>query len=107
MQAEAFIGFYLYSLAVGITAAALVVTGYNLVTNERASFQNRAQGLVNSLGQLLVVVIGGPFIILRNLIRARRVEQRPFGFLIAGSALAAVWCFCSGIMFLAIAGKFV
>lgn len=101
-----FVGLYLYTLAVGLTAAALVATGSDVFLKRRASFQTPAEGLADRLVQFAVVVVAGPYIILRNLIAARRVERRPFPFIFAGAALAALWCFCSGVVFLSIAERF-
>lgn len=102
-----FVAFYLYTLAVGLTSAGLVATGHDAITNKKASFQTRPDGLLHTLGQILVVVWGGPYIILRNLMMARRIERRPIGYLIAGSSIAALWGFFAGAAVLSFAERFV
>ncbi|MCB1476683.1 MAG: hypothetical protein H6883_07405 [Rhodobiaceae bacterium] len=102
-MALGFAFYYAYALAVGITAAGLAVSSYGLLTQKRASFRQQPETVGQAFGLLAVLVVGGPFIIWRNLMDARRVEQRPMVFVIAGSSIAAFWSFCAGVTFVSIA----
>ncbi|MGE0232427.1 MAG: hypothetical protein AB7O39_00165 [Flavobacteriaceae bacterium] len=95
--------YYAYALAVGVTAAGLAVSGYGLLTRKHASFRQQPETIGEAFGLLAVLVVGGPFIIWRNLLIARRVEHRPMVFVIAGSSIAAFWSFCAGVTFVSIA----
>ncbi len=62
-----------------------------------------AAGLVACLAAGASFALVGPYIVARGAIRARSVDKRPLGWLMAGLALAAGWSTCSGIVVLDLA----
>jgi len=88
---------YIYLVVVGLVVGGLTVSGYRLVTNSQPSFETRPETTLGALGQVLVLVFGGPLVIMRNAIRGRLLEGRPVGFLLATTVIASLWCFFSGV----------
>jgi hypothetical protein len=43
-----------------------------------------------------LLVFGAPFIIIRNTIRGRRIEERPFVFVMLATIIAGFWSLMSG-----------
>ncbi|MBA4204371.1 DUF6949 family protein [Pannonibacter sp. Q-1] len=87
-----------YMGCAGFVAAGLVGSAYQLVTDSPPSFQIPAHSIAGILGVVLVCVFAGPFIIMRNAIRGRRLEGRPVGWLVASSTIAGMWSLCSGVL---------
>ncbi len=95
----------LQALVLGFAFAGLLASAFELVTERRASF-----GLLQSGGALAVMsvpilVFSAPFIILRNTLRGRRVERRPFGFVMAATVIACAWSLMSGRVMLDLAHR--
>ena len=88
---------YVYLVTVGLVAGGVTVSGYRLLTNHQPSFQARPTSAMGAFGQVLVLVFGGPMVIMRNAIRGRLIERRPMGFLLATTVIASLWCFFSGV----------
>ncbi len=88
---------YIYLVVVGLVVGGLTVSGYRLITNSQPSFEARPETTVGALGQVFVLVFGGPLVIMRNAIRGRLLEGRPLGFLFATTIIASLWCFFSGV----------
>lgn len=85
---------------VGFVAAGLIGSFYQMVTNRPPRFVAEFEGMVGAVAAGLICILAGPFIIMRNAIRGRRVEQRPLGWLAASSAIAFAWSLCSGVVVL-------
>ena len=84
-------------LAIGFAFAAVLTTGYQLLTLRPPTFRLVGQG--PSLGALAAVpflVFAAPFIIMRNTIRDRRLEQRRFEVVMLATILAGFWSLMSG-----------
>lgn len=91
------------ALAVYLGCAGFVISGivgsfYQLVTGEPLRFAISVETWIKGLLSFALCVFAGPFIIMRNAIRGRRIEQRPLGWLVASSTIAGMWSVCSGIM---------
>src|SRR5467141_2685205 len=70
---------YFFSLAIGFAIAGLLATGYQLVTSRPASFRLLQRGpRPSTFAAVPLLVFAAPFIIMRNTIRGRRIEQRGF-----------------------------
>jgi uncharacterized protein DUF6949 len=85
------------ALALGFAVAGVLATGYQFITERPASFQLIWRG--PSLGALAAVpflVFAAPFIILRNTIKVRRVENRGFEFVMFATIFAGFWSLMSG-----------
>jgi hypothetical protein len=86
----------LHALMAGFAFAGLMASGFELFTARRASFSLLQTGGVGALACVPVVVFSAPFIILRNTVQGRRLEQRPIGFVMAATILACLWSLISG-----------
>ena len=95
-------------LAVYLGCAGFVIAGilgsfYQLVTGQPPRFVFSVETWLAGLASCLMCVFAGPFIIMRNAIRGRKIEQRPIGWLVASSTIAGMWSICSGVFVLQVA----
>ncbi len=85
------------ALAIGFAFAGAISTGYQLLTNQPASFRLLEQGPhPSTFAAVPLLVFAAPFIIMRNTIRGRRIEGRRFEFVMAATVVAGVWSILSG-----------
>jgi hypothetical protein len=96
------------ALAAYIGSAGFVVAGilgsfYQLLTGEPLKFAISVETWLKGVFSCFLCVFAGPFIIMRNAIRGRKIEQRPIGWLVASSTIAGMWSLCSGVFVLQIA----
>jgi len=85
------------ALAFGFAIAGLISTGYQLATNQPASFRLLNQGPAPAtFAAVPFLVFAAPFIIMRNTIHGRRVEQRRFEFVMIATIIAGIWSLMSG-----------
>lgn len=96
MLSDLFIAFYIASA--GFVAAGLIGSLYQLLTNQPPRFNFAVDSIIGTIGTVGLCLFAGPFIIMRNAIRGRRIEGRPLGWLIASSTIAGMWSMCSGII---------
>ncbi|MEP3277813.1 MAG: hypothetical protein ABJN26_21310 [Stappiaceae bacterium] len=82
----------------GFVAAGLIASFYQLVTNRPARFALESETLIRILATVAIVIFAGPFILMRNAIRGRRIEGRPIGWLVASTTIAGMWSMCSGVV---------
>ncbi len=87
-----------YIASAGFVAAGLLGSLYQLVTSQPLRFTFASENLLIFLRDMFLCVFAGPFIIMRNAIRGRRIEKRPLGWLLASSTIAGMWSMCSGIL---------
>lgn len=86
----------LQALGLGFAFAGLLASTFELFTAQRASFHLlQERGLV-AWASVPVLAFSAPFIILRNTIRGRRFERRPFGFVMLATMIACGWSLLSG-----------
>jgi hypothetical protein len=97
---------YAYLVTVGLVAGGVTVSGYRLLTNHQPSFQSRPTSAMGAFGQVLVLVFGGPLVLMRNAIRGRLIEHRPVSFLVASTVIASLWCFFSGVFLIHLVDQF-
>lgn len=95
MLSELFVAFYIG--CAGFVAAGVIGSFYQLVTNQPPRFSADMQGILGILAMISLFLLAGPFIIMRNAIRGRRVEGRPIGWLVASSTIAGMWSLISGL----------
>ncbi|PZU90885.1 MAG: hypothetical protein DI527_13845 [Chelatococcus sp.] len=86
----------LRSLAMGFAFAGLLASAFELFTARRADFRLLETGGVVAVASVPVVLFSAPFLILRNTVRGRRIEGRPFVFVMLASMIAALWSMASG-----------
>ena len=89
-----------YVTCVGFVCAGILASLYQMVARRPARFRLAVDtwpGVIVSIG---VVTFAGPFILMRNALRGRRIEHRPIGWLFGSGAIAGVWSACSGVFLL-------
>jgi hypothetical protein len=84
------------SLVLGFAFAGLLASAFELFTARRADFKLLQAGGLTALASVPVVIFSAPFLILRNTVRGRRIEGRPFLFVMLASVIAGVWSMASG-----------
>ena len=89
-----------YVTCVGFVCAGILATMYQIVANRPAGFRVSLESWSSTAASVLVCTFAGPFIIMRNALRGRRIENRPIGWLFGSSAIASVWSACSGVLVL-------
>ena len=87
----------LYIGCAGFVAAGVIGSFYQLVTDQPLRFNFSVDSLFSAIISVGLCLLAGPFIIMRNAIRGRRIEGRPIGWLVASSTIAGMWSICSGI----------
>lgn len=95
---------FTYAGVCGFVVAAVLATGYQLVTNRPARFEmvmgETATSIAAMALQGLLIVWAAPYIIMRNAVRGRLLERRPVGWLFASLGIAALWSLCMGVVVL-------
>ncbi|SIQ78422.1 MULTISPECIES: hypothetical protein [unclassified Bosea (in: a-proteobacteria)] len=86
----------LQSLLLGFAFAGLLASAFELFTARRADFKLLQEGGLAAVASVPVVIFSAPFLILRNTVRGRRIEGRPFLFVMLASMIAGVWSMASG-----------
>ena len=86
----------LQSLVLGFAFAGLLASAFELFTARRADFKLLQAGGLAAVASVPVVIFSAPFLILRNTVRGRRIEGRPFMFVMLASMIATVWSMASG-----------
>lgn len=97
----------LFSLALGFAMAGVLSSLYQLLTARPARFALETDTIYMGIAQTFLIMFAGPAILMRNAIRARRIEHRPVGWLFASTCIAGAWSLCSGVLFLPFVVDFV
>ena len=97
-----------YALAVGFAVAGALASGYQAMLHRPPSFRllEKGPGAV-ALAAVPFLVFAAPFIIMRNTIRGRRIENRRMVFVMVATVIAGIWSLMSGtcvVMFLQATG---
>jgi hypothetical protein len=91
---------YLYITAVGFVAAGLLASFVQLISGEPMRFRIEPDSVLASIGGVLLRVLAGPAILMRNAWRGMVIERRPMGWFGASLAIAALWSLFSGAVLL-------
>ena len=87
----------LLALALGFAVAGMVSSGYQLLANRPASFGLLGEGPSPfAIAAVPFLVFAAPFIIMRNTLRARRMERRRAELVMVATVIAGVWSLMSG-----------
>jgi len=86
----------LQSLFIGFAFAGLLASAFELFTERRADFKLLQAGGLAAVASVPVVIFSAPFLILRNSVRGRPSDGRPFSFLVFAGLSAGVWSLVSG-----------
>ena len=85
------------ALAIGFSIAGMISTAYQLVTKRPASFRLLNRGVLpTTFAAVPFLAFAAPFIIMRNTLRGRRIEQRRFEFVMIATIVAGIWSLMSG-----------
>lgn len=87
-----------YVTCVGFVCAGILATLYQMIARRPAGFRVSVNSLAGVVSSIMMCTFAGPFIIMRNALRGRRIENRPIGWLFGSSAIAGVWSACSGVL---------
>jgi hypothetical protein len=94
------LAFYLYVMAVGFVAAGLAASFAQLVSGEPLRFGVEAKSVLASAATVLLCVLAGPAILMRNAWRAGRAQARSPIWLGLSAMIAGVWSLLSGSVLL-------
>lgn len=94
------LGLLIYMVAIGFTLAGIAVHGYGLVAANALRFDEQPASMLQAVGQTMVIVIGGPLLISKWVLRAWLVERRPAALAALGLGVSGFWSFCSGLLLL-------
>ena len=91
---------YLYVMAVGFVAAGMLASFVQLVLGEPMRFGMEPNSILASIGAVLLCVLAGPAILMRNAWRGLKLQARPKIWFGVSAAIAAVWSLFSGALLL-------
>jgi hypothetical protein len=91
---------YLYVTAVGFVGAGVLASFVQLVSGEPMRFGIQPNSILASIGAVLLRVLAGPAILMRNAWRGLRLQGRPKVWFGVSAAIAAVWSLFSGAVLL-------
>ncbi|MGL1919823.1 MAG: hypothetical protein OCD03_02225 [Hyphomicrobiales bacterium] len=81
----------------GFICAGFLQSVYQLFTNKVMSFDLSKESGLEMLISIFTLIFAGPFIIVRNSVRAFRIENRHGGWVAASTAISVLWSFISGL----------
>lgn len=93
----------LAALCLGFAFSGLLASTFELVVRRPLNFAILQSGGVGALASVPVLVFSAPLIIIRNTIRGRRLERRPFHFVMLATIIACMWSLMSGRLVLDVA----
>ncbi len=91
---------YLYATAVGFVAAGLLSSFTQLVSGEPLRFGLEPKSVLASLGGVLLRVVAGPAILMRNAWCGRKLEARAPIWFGLSTLIAGAWSLFSGALLL-------
>jgi hypothetical protein len=91
------------TLMLGFAFAGVLASGFELMTERRASFHLLQGGDFFALASVPVVVFSAPVIIIRNTVKGRRIEGRPIPFVMMATIIACFWSMLCGTLVLDLA----
>jgi len=95
-----YLAIYLYVTAVGFVGAGLLASFVQLVSGEPMRFSMEPKSIVASIGSVVLRVLAGPAILMRNAWRGLRLKGRAKAWFGVSAAIAAVWSLFSGAVLL-------
>jgi hypothetical protein len=89
----------LIALALGFAVAGLCSSGYQLATDRLPSFGLLSAGpSAATVAAVPLLMLAAPFLIMRNTLLARRLEDRRFEFVFLATVIAGFWSLMSGLV---------
>jgi hypothetical protein len=95
-----YLAIYLYMMAVGFVAAGLLASFIQLVSGEPMRFGLEPKSILDSIAGVLLRVLAGPVILMRNAWRGLKLQARPKIWFGVSAAIAAMWSLFSGAVLL-------
>jgi hypothetical protein len=92
-------------MAVGFVAAGVLASFVQLVSGEPMRFTIEPKSVLNSLAGVLLRVLAGPAILMRNAWRGQIIQRRPKIWFGVSALIAAVWSLFSGALLFALIVK--
>lgn len=89
---------YLYVMSVGFVMSGVLASFVQLVSGEPMRFGGVPKSMLSSVGAVLLRVLAGPAILMRNAWRGMVIEARPKGWFGISLAVAALWSLFSGAL---------
>ena len=89
---------YLYVMSVGFVMSGVLARFVQLVSGEPMRFGVEPRSILTSFGGVLLRVLAGPAILMRNAWRGMVIEARPKVWFGAALAVAALWSLFSGAL---------
>jgi uncharacterized protein DUF6949 len=87
----------LYAVAIGFAVAGLCASGYRLAGARLPSFRMLEVGPTAArLAAVPLLIFSAPYLIMRNTLRARRLQGRGAEFVMAATVIAGLWSLMSG-----------
>jgi hypothetical protein len=87
----------LFAIALGFGVAGLCASGYRLFRIHPPSFRLLEIGpLAARLAAVPLLMFSAPYLIMRNSLRARRLERRRAEFVMVATIIAGLWSLMSG-----------
>jgi hypothetical protein len=94
-----YLAIYLYVTAVGFVAAGVLASFVQLLSGEPMRFTIEPKSILDSLAGVLLRVVAGPVILMRNAWRGQKLRERPKIWFGVSAVIAAVWSlFCGAIL---------
>jgi hypothetical protein len=88
----------LLALALGFAVGGACCSGYRLATSRLPSFSALLTGpSAGALATVPLLILGAPFLIMRNTLVGRRQEGRRFEFVFLATLIAGFWSLMSGL----------
>jgi len=92
----------LFALCIGFSLAGALSSGYQAYAQRPAGFGLLQEGVTpQRFAAVPFLVFAAPFIIMRNTVRGRVIEQRRIGFVLAAALIAGFWSLMSGTLVVA------
>ena len=89
----------LLALAFGFAVAGLSCSLYQLATSRLPSFSMLQTGpSTATIAMVPVLMMAAPFLIMRNTLMGRRLENRRFEFVFLATLIAGFWSLMSGLV---------
>ena len=89
-----------YIAAVGLVTAGLLASFVQLVSGQPMRFGIEPNSLLASIGAVLLRVLAGPAILMRNAWRGLRIQSRPKIWFGLSAVIATLWSLFSGALLL-------
>lgn len=96
-----------YAVVLGFAIAGLLASAYQVLADRPLSFRLLAAERLKALACVPLLTFGAPFVIMRNTVRGRRIENRRFEAAMLATMLACFWSLMSGTVIISMIGRMI